>query len=100
MASNYKGLYGIFDKISMEVLSIRPEGTQDANKKFLLTNCVRVPRESPFGNVARLPSRFQRSLCRGGFVHGLFQRFTVVFGKQTAAWLCSQGCDCVARTLK
>ena len=38
-------------------------------------------RESLFGKVTRLPSRFQRSLCRGGLVHGSLPTFYCFIGE-------------------
>ena len=48
---------------------------------LLLTNCVCVPRESSFGKVTKLPSRFQRSLCRGGLVDGSLPTFYCFIGE-------------------
>jgi len=46
-----------------------------------LTNCVRLPGEYFFGNVARLPRRFQRSSCRRGSVADFYQRFDRLIGE-------------------
>ena len=56
-------------------------GDPGCQQILLLTNCVRVPREFSFGKVTRLPSRFQRSLCRGGWVRGSLPTFYCFIGE-------------------
>ena len=77
---------------------IRPEGTQDA-KKILLDKLCLCTRESSFGNVKRLPSQFQLSLCHSGFVQGSLPTFCAFIMETNCCLASSQEWDYLARKL-
>ena len=73
MTSNYKGLYGIFYKMSMEVVKSEILNSQaDFNGR-----CVVNEMDAD-----------------------VFHRLIVSLRTRRAAWRLSQDCDCVARELK